>query len=173
MLLHPRTILFAIGALISAQAIATEGFITLNGRVSELNLIDSSEKNLAELPIEIWQGDSLLMTLKTSEKGKYSIQLPFYHFYTVKYGCAPYIRKMIEVDATDFSQYSQKRGYTISLDITLFSKEQCKGFEFLETTPIARASYNKEKDNVVWNAQHIYNIHERIGEAVIGCLKQK
>ncbi|MFN0032900.1 MAG: hypothetical protein ACKVOR_12135 [Flavobacteriales bacterium] len=154
-------------------AIASENFVTLNGKIFELNLADSTEKHLAGIPVEIWQEDSLIATILTNEKGKYSAQLPFYHMYTVKYGHAPYVRKMIEVDATDFAQHTQKRGYTISIDITLFTKEQCKGFDFLETVPIARASYSKEEDSVVWNTQHIYNIHERIGEAITGCRNTK
>ncbi len=158
--------IFLSTLLFSVRLSATENAITLKGKLTELNMADSTEKCLSEMAIEVWSDGALMLVIYTQERGKYKIDLPFYHQYRIKYGNQDFVQKMIDVDATDFAQHTQKRGYELALDITLFKQKYVSGFEFLKETPIATASYSKEEDMVVWNTQHITQMNMQMMNAI-------
>ena len=51
--------------------------ITMRGRLTEINLTDSSEHILNDVPIEIWKDDSLSSVLYSDEKGHYKFSQAF------------------------------------------------------------------------------------------------
>jgi len=170
--MKPYSVLIALLLLcIASQAQTQWSEITMKGRVSKINLSDSTEHLLNDTPIEIWVDDSLSSTIYTDEKGRYKFSLPFFHNYELKYGREPFVQKSVEIDATDFSQTTMTRGFRLEIDITLFEDFEVPEFGFLSREPVAIASYNKVEDTVIWNAEHTETINQKIREAIKQNLK--
>jgi len=146
--------------------------VVLNGRVSELSLLDSSEKFMSGATIEIWSSDELLDSITTNQKGRYECRLPYFGSYLIKYKSEGFVMKMVEIDATDFARETRVRGFTLEVDMTLFKKQPgCREFEFLGEVPIGKASFNKRENTVVWDGEHTEAINSRIRLAAASCSK--
>lgn len=147
--------------------------ITMRGRLTEINLTDSSEHILHDVPIEIWKDDSLSSVLYSDEKGRYKFSLPFFHSYEIRYGREPYVQKTVVVDALDFAQSTMERGFKLEIDISLFEAQEGLDMNFLKEEPIAVAAYNKQENTVVWNAEHIERIQEKMRLSAVALANKK
>lgn len=153
------------------QSKGQQKFVLLTGQITKLDLRDSTEIPAAGVPVEIWANGALVATVTTATKGKYQYRLPFYNSYTIKYGSWPLIRKMVEIDATDFSKDAQNRGFEMNIDIALFEDRGFKALEFLKETPVGKASYSKRSRSVVWDADHTEAVNNRIQTAMMAYKK--
>jgi hypothetical protein len=147
--------------------------ITMRGRLTKINLSDSSEHILRDMPIEIWTDDSLTSVLYTDEKGRYKFSLPFFNSYQIKYGREPFVQKTVLVDATDFAQSTMERGFKLEIDMALFEEKEGLKVDFLKNEPVAIASFNKQENTVVWNSEHIERIQERIRQSALAFESKK
>lgn len=141
-------------------------FVLLTGVVTKLDMQDSTETTVSNVPVEIWANGELLATVTTASKGKYQYRLPFYNTYIIKYGAWPYVSKMVEIDASDFSKDAQSRGFEMNIDIVLFEDRGNKQLEFLKETPVAKAAYNKRNRTVVWDIDHTESVNQRMRTAM-------
>lgn len=160
------TILAVLCCAANCLALTQESSVILQGKILHMNLTDSSEAGLADIPVEIWSDDSLLATIFSQDKGKYKFSLPFFHHYMIKYGGGDHIVKMVEVDASDFAQQTRMRGYILDVDIILFDSGLVDGLEFLEQEPIAKALYSKAENTVVWEAERTEEMNARINDKI-------
>jgi hypothetical protein len=155
-----------------AQADAETQAVRLTGRVMEMSLNDSTESFMQQALVEIWSNGELLSTMETNSKGRYDCKLAFFNSYIVKYRKDGFVQKMVEIDATDFARESRERGFTMEVDMTLFRRQPgCREFEFLGEIPIARASYNKRANTLVWDKRYTKEMNERLRSAVAECRK--
>lgn len=155
-----------------AQADAETQSVRLTGRVMEIFLKDSSESIMPQASVEIWSNGEMLTTIETNSKGRYDCKLAFFNSYVVKYKKDGFVQKMVAIDATDFARESRERGFTIEVDMTLFKRQPgCREFEFLGEIPIARASYNKRANTLVWDKRYIQEMNDRLVSAVAECRK--
>jgi hypothetical protein len=159
--------LFSLGTA-HAQSKSGGGkqYVFLNGIITTLNMADSTEVPAAGVPVEIWANGDLVATVISGQKGRYNYKLPFYSRYTIKYGSVPYVRKMIEIDASDFAKESQKRGFDMNIDIALFEDRGYPGLDFLRETPVAKAEYSRRMNTVKWDGSHTESVNGRIKTAI-------
>lgn len=135
---------------------------TFKGQVLELSLKDSSEKGVMGIPIEIWSGDELIATIESGPKGKYSVSLVYYPNYRIKFGKAPYVNKIVEIDAKGFSRAAEFGVVNLDLDIQLFKNAGYLGMDFMDYTPVAIAKFNKKKGIVEWDLDYADQICARV-----------
>jgi len=135
----------------SAYGMSDVKVFTISGNVFELNLLDSTEKGLIKVPIEIWSGDQKITKIETGPKGKYKVDLAYYPSYTLRFGTAPYVTKVIDIQTDGVHRAAEFGVVNLDLDITLFRNENYMGLDFLNYTPIAKASFNKKKGQLVWD----------------------
>lgn len=135
---------------------------TFQGNVLELNLADSSEKGVMGIPIEIWSGEELVTTEISGPKGKYSINLPRYSTFTLKFGKAPYVTKVVEIDTKGFERAADLAIVNLELDITLFKDRGYLGMNFMNYTPVAMAKFNKRSGKLEWNMDYAKDVNDRL-----------
>jgi hypothetical protein len=135
---------------------------TFQGNVLELNLADSSEKGVMGIPIEIWSGEELVATEMSGPKGKYNINLPRYQTFTLKFGKAPYVTKVVEIDTKGFERAAELALVNLELDISLFKDRGYLGVNFMNYTPVAMAKFNKRSGKLEWNMDYAKNVNERL-----------
>lgn len=135
---------------------------TFQGNVMELNLVDSTEKGVMGIPIEIWSGEELITTEMTGPKGKYSINLPRYSVFTLKFGKAPYVTKVVEIDTKGFERAADLAIVNLELDISLFKDRGYLGMNFMNYTPVAMAKFNKRSGKLEWNMDYAKDVNNRL-----------
>ena len=135
---------------------------TFQGNVLELNLADSTEKGVMGIPIEIWSGEELVATEMSGPKGKYSINLPRYQTFTLKFGKAPYVTKVVEIDTKGFERAAELALVNLELDISLFKDRGYLGVNFMNYTPVAMAKFNKRSGKLEWNMDYAKNVNDRL-----------
>jgi hypothetical protein len=135
---------------------------TFQGNVLEVNLADSSEKGVMGIPIEIWSGEELVTTEMSGPKGKYSINLPRYSTFTLKFGKAPYVTKVVEIDTKGFERAADLAIVNLELDITLFKDRGYLGMNFMNYTPVAMAKFNKRSGKLEWNMDYAKDVNDRL-----------
>jgi hypothetical protein len=155
-------ILFSVITLFSKAQMPEGEMINFYGKITSLNLGDSSEKALDGIVIEFWADSQLIGTTTTAKKGQYSFNLPFHSKYTVKYGGGKYVNKVIEVDISKFYDEAEKRGLKMQVDMALFRDDNYMGLDFLSTMPVAKATYSPRKKTLVWDEKYHNQMKIRI-----------
>ena len=135
---------------------------TFQGNVLEMNLMDSTEKGVMGIPIEIWSGEELVATEMSGPKGKYSINLPRYSTFTLKFGKAPYVTKVVEIDTKGFERAADLAIVNLELDISLFKDRGYLGMNFMNYTPVAMAKFNKRSGKLEWNMDYAKDVNDRL-----------
>ena len=135
---------------------------TFQGNVFELNLADSSEKGIMGVPIEIWSGEELVTTEMSGPRGKYSINLPRYSVFTLKFGKAPYVTKVVQIDTKGFERAADLAIVNLELDISLFKDRGYLGMNFMNYTPVAMAKFNKRSGKLEWNMDYAHEVNTRV-----------
>jgi hypothetical protein len=148
--------------IILAQAKDKAKSFNFHGQIFELNLKDSSEKPVMGIPIEIWSGDDLITTVESGPKGKYNISLVHYPEFTLKFGKAPYVSKVVKIDADGFQRAAEFGVVNLDLDISLFKNKGYMGMDFMNYTPVAIAKFNKKKGLIEWDLIYADKINERV-----------
>jgi len=132
------------------------------GNVLELNLSDSSEKGMMGIPIEVWSGNELITTEKTGPRGNYYLNLPRYAVFTLKFGKAPYVTKVIEINTGGFERAADLALVNLNLDIALFKDYGYLGMNFMNYTPVAMAKFNRRSGKLEWNMEYAQEVNERL-----------
>ncbi len=114
------------------------------------------------IPIEVWHEDQLLTTLETGPKGKYKISLMHYPSFRIKFGKAPYISKIIEVNAKGFERAAEFGIVNLELDVTVFKEGNLMGMDFMNYTPFAMAQFNKKKGKMEWDFDYSDKMAKRV-----------
>ena len=140
---------------------------TFQGNVLELNLVDSSEKGVMGIPIEIWSGEELVATEMTGPKGKYNINLPRYSVFTLKFGKAPFVTKVVQIDTKGFERAADLAMVNLELDISLFKDRGYLGMNFMNYTPVAMAKFNKRSGKLEWNMDYAHDVNQRLSGVLV------
>lgn len=155
-------VLAAVFCFSGANAKSDVKSFIFEGNVLELNLADSSEKGMMGIQIEVWSGDELVATSKSGPKGKYYLNLPRYSVFTLKFGKAPYITKVVEIDTKGFERAADLALVSLNLDITLFKDRGYLGMNFMNYTPVAIAKFNKRSGKLEWDTAYTHEVNERL-----------
>jgi hypothetical protein len=158
-------IIVTLGAVLLINIASAQSKVktfTFQGNVLELNLADSSEKGVMGIPIEIWSGEELVATEMSGPKGKYSINLPRYQTFTLKFGKAPYVTKVVEIDTKGFERAADLALVNLELDISLFKDRGYLGVNFMNYTPVAMAKFNKRSGKLEWNMDYAKDVNDRL-----------
>jgi hypothetical protein len=150
-----------------AEAQSKVKTFTFQGNVLELNMADSSEKGVMGIPIEIWSGEELIATDMSGPKGKYSINLPRYSVFTLKFGKAPYVTKVVQIDTKGFERAADLAMVNLELDISLFKDRGYLGMNFMNYTPVAMAKFNKRSGKLEWNMDYANEVNERLSGVLV------
>lgn len=140
---------------------------TFHGQVFELSLKDSSEKPIMGVHIEVWHEDQLLTTLESGPKGKYKISLMHYPSFRIKFGKAPYVTKVIDINAKGFERAAEFGIVNLQLEVSLFKEGNLMGMDFMNYTPVAIAHFNKKKGVIEWD----FNYSEEMSKRVQGVIE--
>ncbi len=138
----------------------------LYGRTLELNLLDSSESKVGQIPLSVFIGDSIFLVTESSTSGKYSCFLPFGEVYIVQYGEAPFVPKRIEFDLTNVGGKTVRKGFSLDLDMSVFRSEDPL-LVLLHTEPVARAAYSKKPDLIVFDPTYSNQHSEGVRKAIL------
>ncbi len=134
----------------------------IHGQVYEMSLVDSVEKPVERTTIEVWSGDQYITSIDTGPKGKYKVDLAYFPSYTLKFGKAPYITKIIEIDTRGFSRAAEFGIVNLDLDVALFRDEGYIGMDFMSYTPVAKGYFNKKKGKLEWDEGYSQHMIGRI-----------
>lgn len=149
--------------IVSKETIAQQvKAFTFHGQVYELSLKDSLEKPAMGVPIEVWYEDQLLTSLESGPKGKYKISLMHYPNFRIKFGKAPYITKIIDVNARGFERSAEFGIVNLELDVTVFKEGNLMGLDFMNYTPFAMAHFNKKKGKMEWDFAYSEKMTKRL-----------
>lgn len=158
-------IIVTLAAVLLVNIISAQSKVktfTFQGNVLELNLMDSTEKGVMGIPIEIWSGEELVATEMSGPKGKYNINLPRYSKFTLKFGKAPYVTKVVEIDTKGFERAADLAIVNLELDISLFKDRGYLGMNFMNYTPVAMAKFNKRSGKLEWNMDYAKDVNDRL-----------
>lgn len=144
------------------NAISDVKCFNIHGNVYELSLEDSVEKGILKTSIEVWSGNQLITTVETGPKGKYKVDLAYYPHYTLKFGKAPYITKIVEIDTKGFDRAAEFGIVNLDLDVSLFRDEGYMGIDFMSYTPVAKGYFNKKKGKLEWDENYSQQMTGRI-----------
>ena len=125
----------------------------LHGRTFELNLLDSSESKVGEIPLEVFLDGSLFLEITSGKSGKYNCFLPFGEVYFVHYGKAPFVEKIIEFDLTNVGGKTERSGFSLDLDMAIFQTEDAV-IKLLHQEPVAKGAYSKRDDLIVFDSKY-------------------
>lgn len=114
------------------------------------------------IPIEIWSEGELITSLESGAKGKYNLHLTYYPSYQIRFGKAPYITKVIEINAKGFARAAEFGVVNLDLDVSIFKNENFMGMAFMDYTPVAKAFFNKSKGVIMWDANYSEEMNGRI-----------
>jgi hypothetical protein len=159
-----------LAAVLCAQWVFAQSKVktfTFQGNVLELNLLDSTEKGVMGVPIEIWSGEELVATEMLGPKGKYSINLPRYSVFTLKFGKAPFVTKVVQIDTKGFERAADLAIVNLELDISLFKDKGYLGMNFMNYTPVALAKFNKRSGKLEWNMDYAHEVNERLNGVLV------
>lgn len=159
------TVLLLIQSTIHAESDVK--CFNISGQVYELNLADSAEKSVQKTSIEVWSGDELITTVETGAKGKYKIGLAYYPHYTLKFGKAPYVTKIVEINTQGFGRAAEFGIVNLDLDVSLFRDEGYMGMDFMSYTPVAKGYFNKKKGKLEWDEKYSQQMTGRIRGVVM------
>jgi len=135
---------------------------TFHGQVFEQILKDSTEKPMMGVPIEVWYEDELITTLESGPKGKYKISLMHYPSFRIKFGKAPYITKIIDINAKGFERAAEFGMVNLELDVSVFKEGSLMGMDFMNYTPFAIAQFNKKKGKIEWDFDYSDQMAKRV-----------
>jgi hypothetical protein len=135
---------------------------TFSGQVFEMNLNDSTETPIMGVPIEVWHGEELLATLESGPKGKYKIMLDKYPSFRIKFGKAPYISKIIDINTKGFQRAAEYGLVNLEMDIIVFKEDNMMGMDFMNYTPFAKAQFNKKKGTMEWDYEYSDYMAKRV-----------
>ena len=124
--------------------------------------------NSSEFPIEIWCDGNLLSTHFPSENGAYEIDLAFGMNYRIRFGSNPWVVKMVDVNLKTPFFPAGNIGYTLDNNISLFRHPQTSDFNFLDSVPVAVASFDYEANCMTWDTAY----SEKLTDSIIHTLKQ-
>lgn len=136
------------------------------GRITDRSLSDLSEKPLDSTKVEVWAGEERIITVLSDSKGRYRIALPYYSRYTLKYGDGEYIQKVIELDASEFSEERNSNNLTINIDVALFKVDNRSDFDFLRENPLAKGQYKRKDKQVRWDKEYISMMAMLVNNAI-------
>jgi hypothetical protein len=146
----------------SATAQSDIKSFTFHGQVFELNLNDSTEKGTMGIPIEIWAGEEFIASIESGPKGKYNVSLIYYPSYRIKFGKAPFISKVVEINADGFARAAEFGVVNLELDVSIFKDSNFLGMDFMDYTPVAIARFNKKKGSIEWDMKYAEQVSNRV-----------
>lgn len=114
------------------------------------------------VPIEVWYEDELITTLESGPKGKYKISLMHYPSFRIKFGKAPYITKIIDINAKGFERAAEFGMVNLELDVSVFKEGSLMGMDFMNYTPFAIAQFNKKKGKIEWDFDYSDQMAKRV-----------
>ncbi|MFM7729367.1 MAG: hypothetical protein ACKO7B_21895, partial [Flavobacteriales bacterium] len=109
----------------------------------------------------------LVSTEVTGPKGKYNLSLPRYAAFTLKFGRAPFVTKVIEIDTKGIERVSDLSAVDLKLEISLFKDMGYLGMNFMNYTPVAIAKFNKRSGNLEWNSEYAREVNERLSGVLL------
>jgi hypothetical protein len=155
-------VLLAAAMSVGAQLPLGE-MITFHGKLTKMDLKDSTEKPLEGGRVEFWHNGELMGAAISIKKGIYTCSLPFRKDYVVKYGVDPYVTKLVLVDLQKFYDEAEDRDLKMEIDVALFEKGTMGDvFDFMSNTPVAKAQYIPRKKTLVWDEKYQRTVQARM-----------
>lgn len=95
-------------------------------------------------------------------EGKFDLLLRPGSVYYIQYGAEGYASKQLEIDLGPMPDGMGM--FSLELDMSLFESSDPQVIQFLERTPIGKAVYSPEEDNVVFDLDYTQNVKMQLGE---------
>lgn len=149
----------------------TEKQVQLTGKVTELNLKDSSEKPINDVLIDVWADGIKIASMSSMKGGKYKTTLPYHRKYLIKYSGYQMVGKMVEIDAADFLEEARVLAFAMTIDVALFHNDNFMGLDFLSEVPVAKARYKHKLKTVEWDTKYTSSVNTRIRSVLIAYSK--
>jgi len=147
--------------------------VILQGKVTELNLIDSTEKALDKVSVQIWSDQKLIAEIKTAHRGKYRMEAPYKENYSIKYVQDGYVTKTVDLETKSIKREETAIRLMLTIDISLFKENSACDFGFLAEMPVAKAKVLRRKDNISWDIDYNFKMQERIRKEISKVHKAK
>jgi hypothetical protein len=145
--------LFSVLAFeLSAQTASSK--LWLQGKITVLELSDSSEKPVGLIPITLHIDTILISQIESARNGHYQLQLEYDHVYTLSFGGTQYMKKTIVIDTREVSGKTLRKGYRMDLDISLFFNDDPE-VALVLSQPIAKAFFDKKSDQFVFDQEYV------------------
>lgn len=155
-------VLLAAAMTVGAQMPLGE-MITFHGKLTKMDLKDSTEKPLEGGRVEFWHNNELMGAAISVKKGLYTCSLPFRKEYVVKYGTEPFVTKVVYVDLQKFFDEAEDKALKMEIDVALFERGKMGDIlDFMTDTPVAKAQYHARKKTLVWDEKYQRTVQARM-----------
>jgi hypothetical protein len=136
--------------------------IIFEGRITEIFFDRPTEKSLYQASVEVWSGDQLLNQWKSNKQGRFRIETPYKHHYTVVFKKDGYITKSIQVDASNLKNEELAFQVLVQADMILFQESEGLDFSFLQNKPVAKAIVGKRNHVTKWDDKYNEQVQSQI-----------
>jgi hypothetical protein len=127
-------------------------------------VLDSGTKGpmMATIQVEENGGDTRSQAQMLLSEGTLDLLLRPGSMYYIQNSAQGYAPKQLEIDLTPMPNGMGM--FSLDLDMSLFESSDPQVIQFLERTPIGKAVYSQDEDNVVFDLEYTQNVKLQLGE---------
>ncbi len=130
--------------------------ITFIGKIEKVGYISKKERyetkgKFENAEITIIKDDQVVEQISSTNKGEFALVLEPDYLYNILFTSKAYVSKRIQVDTRNISVMFLKEDKKIFTDIRLFERIAGVDFSGYEKLPVAKCSYNKNFNRMLWD----------------------
>lgn len=108
---------------------------------------------------------ALILEYTNRPTGFYSIILDGGQNYVITFSKDGFIQKKLEVRTDNFEPLEKRKSFRMATDITLFARPDKGNFSAFERQPVARCSYDTERERLEWDMSYALTAFNQFVEA--------
>jgi len=142
---------------LSVGAKAQADVLDIQGNIRDTETM----KKLETVLVVVLQDGKAFDRFTTSGSGKYSLELPLGHDYTIEFSKETFVAKKINIKTKNIPEEDQRGGFQLAMDMSLF--EYVEGFNTeILNAPIGKAGFDPQKNSINFDFGYTASIQEQI-----------
>lgn len=140
----------------SVQSVSSQETLFVHG------IITNNKKNnnkIDEAEIIVCIDDQLFMSVKTNNRGYYSLELPYDNLYKIVFAKIPFVSKFLLVDLNNIPAYYTD--YEMNTDIELFERINGLDYSILDN-PIGKFKFFPSKESLSYDREYALEMQQKI-----------
>ncbi len=127
---------------------------------------NQQDQMVTDVMISVHNEDGeVILEYSNRPTGFYSIILDGGQNYTVTFSKDGFIQKKLEVRTDNFMPLEKRKSFKMATDITLFKRPEKGNFSPFERQPVARCTYDEERERLEWDMNYARTAFNQFVEA--------